>query len=137
MKAAHILLIVGALALSGCGLLGRTAARAPAPELPPDEVGAPAQNRASLSAGGVDYVVEYRSHGLWRDANGTAGANVGAPQVTVGRADGTALTETDILAARGVAKAYCAENPGFRRDVIFGDGVVIEEGRVVFSEICD
>ncbi|MEC7764214.1 MAG: hypothetical protein VX874_20090 [Pseudomonadota bacterium] len=132
----HIALVGAVLATSGCGMLNRMSARS-APERPADAIGAAAQASDRLSAGGVDYSVEYRSHGLWRDQNGNAGADAGAPQITVERADGTPLTDSDILAARGVAKAYCAENPQFRRDTIFGDGVVVEDGKVIFSEICD
>lgn len=136
IHASHITMLAAAVALSGCGMLNRVSARA-TPERPADVIGSAAQDADQLSAGGVEYSVEYRSHGLWRDQNGNAGADAGAPQITVGRVDGTPLTGDDILAARGVAKAYCAENPQFRRDTIFGDGVVVEDGKVIFSEICD
>ncbi|MZR13988.1 hypothetical protein GQE99_13280 [Maritimibacter sp. DP07] len=136
IRLSHILFVGAALALSGCAVIDRVSART-TPERPADAVGAAAQDSDVMSAGGVDYVVEYRANGLWRDASGTAGPEVGAPQITVARADGTMLVADDILAARGVAKAYCAENPQFRRDTIYGDGVVIEDGKVIFSEICD
>ncbi|MAM61714.1 hypothetical protein [Maritimibacter sp. UBA3975] len=136
----YLILLTAGLALTGCGavsqLTGRMAAAGQA-ERPADGVDAAAQTRGQLSAGGVDYALAYRSHGLWRDASGAAGAEVGAPQITVARADGTPLTSDDILAARGVAKAWCSENPQFRRDTIFGDAAVVEDGAVVFSEICD
>jgi uncharacterized protein YceK len=135
-----LLLLTAGLALAGCGavsqLTGRMAAAGQA-ERPAQAIDSAAQSSGQLSAGGVDYALEYRSHGLWRDASGAAGADVGAPQITVRRADGTALTDDDILAARGVAKAWCSENPQFRRDTIFGDAAVVENGAVVFSEICD
>lgn len=136
IRVSHIAMLAAAVALSGCGMLNRVSART-APERPAEAIGSAAQDVDRFTSGGADYTVEYRSHGLWRDAMGNAGADAGAPQITVGRADGTPLTEDDILAARGVAKAYCAENPQFRRDTIFGDGVVVEDGKVIFSEICD
>lgn len=136
MRSVALLLpLAAALALSGCGLPGAVARGTT--ERPADAVDAPAQASGTLEAGGVAYRLEYRSHGLWRDETGAAGASAGAPQITVARADGTALVRDDILAARGVAKAWCAENPRFRRDTIYGDGVAVENGKVIFSEICD
>lgn len=136
MKALTILSLTGALALAGCGAFQEQAPRANA-ATSPDEVTAGAVDSGSLEADGVAYAVGYKSHGLWRDAEGSAGTDTGVPQITVARADGTALTNDEYVAARGVAKAYCAQHPEFRRDVVFGDAAVIEGGTFVFSEICD
>ena len=128
----HGLHIVGASVLvAGCGIFGGDETARTTDTLPT------AQHQDVLSADGTEYAVSFTSHGIWRDANGGAGADVAVPQVRVARTDGTALTEDDIMATRGVAKAYCRAHPEFRREVVFGDGVAVEQGSVIFSEICD
>ncbi len=132
----HGLHIVGAsLLVAGCGIFGGDETARTTDALSTAQP--TAQHQDVLSADGTNYAVSFTSHGIWRDASGGAGADVAVPQVRVARTDGTDLTEDDIMAARGVAKAYCRAHPEFRREVVFGDGVAVEQGSVIFSEICD
>lgn len=128
------LLIVAALAaLTACG-------RNRGADLEAREVGgidSSVQAEEVLTSDGVEYQLRYQSHGLWQDAAQGAGEGQGAPVISVTLTDGRSLTVEDIPATRAVARAWCADHPEFRRDEIFGDGVVESDGTIFFSEVCD
>jgi hypothetical protein len=120
--------------LAGCGVF------APRTSVHTDgaEVASGVQHSGVLMSGGTAYAVTYTSHGLWRDQAGNAGAGQAVPQVTVARADGQPITQgAREKQARQVAKAYCLDHPEFSRQDMFGDGMVLENGAVIYSEICD